>query len=114
MDFSESARAALKEALRMAHHPEDAVFLFYVPGLYGRTAQDREALANPFRVNIPETYGRQFLEWSCADAAAGVRVEALLLMGLPDAEVIAVHRGAGVGTGSARHAGRALANHGPR
>lgn len=89
MDFSEAARVALKTALRVANKPEDVVFLFYVPGLYRRTAQDREALVNPFRVNIPETYGRQFLEWSRADNASGVRVEALPIMGLPDAGVIA-------------------------
>jgi nucleotide-binding universal stress UspA family protein len=99
MDFSESARAALKEALRLAHQPGDAVFLFYVLGFYGRTAQDRAALANPFRLNIPETYGRQFLEWSGADTAPGVRVEVLPLMGLPDAEVI---------TGMVRQTGSSL------
>ena len=59
LDFSEAARVALKTALRMANKADDTVFLFYVPGLYRRTAQDREALVNPFRVNIPETYGHQ-------------------------------------------------------
>jgi nucleotide-binding universal stress UspA family protein len=89
LDFSEAARVALKTALRVANKPDDTVFLFYVPGLYRRTAQDRDALVNPFRVNIPETYGLQFLDWTRADNASGVRVEALPLMGLPDAGVIA-------------------------
>jgi nucleotide-binding universal stress UspA family protein len=89
LDFSEAARVALKTALRMANKPDDIVYLFYVPGLYQRTAQDREALVNPFRVNIPETYGRQFLEWARANSATCARLEALPFMGLPDAGVIA-------------------------
>jgi nucleotide-binding universal stress UspA family protein len=89
LDFSELARVALKTALRVANWHQDVVLLFYVPGLYRRTTQDREALVNPFRVNIPETYNQKFLDWSRADNPSGVLVETLPMMGRPDSNVIA-------------------------
>jgi nucleotide-binding universal stress UspA family protein len=87
MDFSESARLALKAALRLARPPKDVVHLFYVPGFYAKTTEDVALRSNPFR-NGAENAGRHFLAWTQSEGS-GVVVEILPQMGVAGATVVA-------------------------
>jgi nucleotide-binding universal stress UspA family protein len=87
MDFSETSRVAFRAALHLANTPGDVVHLFYMPGLYAKTADDAALLNNPFS-NTAEL-SKQHLRTATKSEDSNVSVEILAQIGIPDANTIA-------------------------
>jgi nucleotide-binding universal stress UspA family protein len=88
MDFSATARLALKTALGLACTPGDAVLLVYVPGLYRTTAEEKARMFSADSEGFLSVAEAMRL-WAQPEAAPGVRVSVVPDMAEPSAAGIA-------------------------